>query len=106
MTQPYRIPDIFEGWRWKTSRNPHYEEARAESLAWFRSFEDFYRDNRDSIEGCDGSKSVLPILVYDDADRCRFGVVLFVAWGLPEANKGENLHGGQPIRKDTAHATH
>lgn len=57
MTVPYRIPDIFDGWRWKTSRNPHYEEAKAESLAWFRSFEDFYKENEDSIEGCDGSKS-------------------------------------------------
>lgn len=56
MTVPYRIPNIFEDWRWKTSCNPHYEEAKAESLAWFRSFEDFYKENEDGIHGGDGSE--------------------------------------------------
>ncbi len=37
----FRIPDTLTYWPWPRKINPHYEEVKAASDAWFRSFKAF-----------------------------------------------------------------
>ncbi len=37
----FRIPDTLTYWPWPRIINPHHEEVKASSEAWFRSFKAF-----------------------------------------------------------------
>ncbi|EMD35700.1 terpene cyclase, partial [Gelatoporia subvermispora B] len=51
----FRLPETLEGWPWPRRINPHYEEVKAESAAWFRSFNAFSTKAQRAFDLCDFS---------------------------------------------------
>ncbi|KAK0492607.1 terpenoid synthase [Armillaria luteobubalina] len=51
----FRIPETTTSWPWPRKINPHYEEVKAESEAWFRSFEAFTPEAQRAFDLCDYS---------------------------------------------------
>ncbi|SJK98686.1 uncharacterized protein ARMOST_01955 [Armillaria ostoyae] len=53
----FRLPETVANWPWPRKINPYYEEAKAESEAWFRSFEAFTPEAQRAFDRCDFSDS-------------------------------------------------
>ncbi|KAG7441663.1 terpenoid synthase [Guyanagaster necrorhizus] len=49
----FRIPDTLTYWPWPRRINPHHEEVKAASDAWFRSFKAFGQEAQRAYERCD-----------------------------------------------------
>ncbi|EJD05124.1 terpenoid synthase [Fomitiporia mediterranea MF3/22] len=47
------IPDMLANWPWKRAINPYYDEVKAESDAWFRSFKAFSERSQHAFDKCD-----------------------------------------------------
>ncbi|KAK0214397.1 terpenoid synthase [Armillaria fumosa] len=48
----FRIPDTLAYWPWPRTINPHYEEVKAASEAWFRSFKAFGPESQSAFDRC------------------------------------------------------
>jgi hypothetical protein len=57
MSNKYYIPDILENWKWPRVINPHFQEVKAASAAWARSFGAFSPKAQDAYDRCDFSTS-------------------------------------------------
>jgi len=53
MSNKYYIPDILENWKWPRVINPHFQEVKAASAAWARSFGAFSPKAQDAYDRCD-----------------------------------------------------
>ncbi|KAK0443679.1 terpenoid synthase [Desarmillaria tabescens] len=62
-----RLPDTLTYWPWTRRINPHYEEVKAASQAWFRSFRAFGPEAQLAFDRCDFS--LLCSLAYPTASR-------------------------------------
>ncbi|KAK0215217.1 terpenoid synthase, partial [Armillaria nabsnona] len=51
----FRLPDTLMYWPWPRRINPHYEEVKAASEAWFRSFKAFGPEAQRVFDHCDFS---------------------------------------------------
>ncbi|PBK94448.1 terpenoid synthase [Armillaria gallica] len=51
----FRIPDTLTYWPWPRRINPHYEEVKAASDAWFRSFKAFGPESQRAFDRCNFS---------------------------------------------------
>ncbi|KAI0050090.1 terpenoid synthase [Auriscalpium vulgare] len=49
----YSLPQTLAGWPWPRMINPHYEEVKAESRAWFHSLGAFEPNAQEAIDKCD-----------------------------------------------------
>ena len=49
------IPETLEDWPWLRVVNPHYEEVKCESNAWFKSFKLFNERSERAFDLCDPS---------------------------------------------------
>ena len=49
----YVIPNTMENWPWKRSINPHYEEVKAQSDDWLKSFRPFNEKSQVAFDRCD-----------------------------------------------------
>ncbi|KAK0220880.1 terpenoid synthase [Armillaria nabsnona] len=70
VTQPdvvFRIPDTLAYWPWPRRSNPHYEEVKAASEAWFRSFKAFGPRAQSAFDRC--NFSLLSSLAYPAATK-------------------------------------
>ncbi|EJD08331.1 terpenoid synthase [Fomitiporia mediterranea MF3/22] len=47
------LPDTLANWPWQRTINPHYEEVKAESDAWFHSFKAFSAESQYAFDKCD-----------------------------------------------------
>ncbi|KAI0041515.1 terpenoid synthase [Auriscalpium vulgare] len=65
----YRLPETLAGWPWPRMINPHYEEVKAESRAWFHSFRAFGPKSQDAFDKCDFW--LLASLSYPFLDKAR-----------------------------------
>ncbi|KAK0220872.1 terpenoid synthase [Armillaria nabsnona] len=63
----FRLPDTLVYWPWPRRINPHYEEVKAASAAWFRSFKAFGPESQRAFDHCDFS--LLCSLTYPTASR-------------------------------------
>ncbi|KAI0284091.1 terpenoid synthase [Russula brevipes] len=50
MSNKYYIPDILENWKWPRVINPHFQEVKAASAAWARSFGAFSPKAQDAYD--------------------------------------------------------
>ena len=48
--QELYLPDTLATWPWSRSINPHYEEVKAESAAWFRSYKAFSTQSQETFD--------------------------------------------------------
>ncbi|KAK0200184.1 terpenoid synthase [Desarmillaria ectypa] len=60
-----RLPDTLTYWPWSRRINPHYEDVKAASEAWFRSFRAFGPEAQGAFDCCDFS--LLSSLAYPTA---------------------------------------
>lgn len=51
--QSIRLPDTLANWPWPRTLNPHYEIVKAETDAWFRSFNALTPKALLAFEKCD-----------------------------------------------------
>ncbi|PBK67945.1 hypothetical protein ARMSODRAFT_1044001 [Armillaria solidipes] len=51
----FRLPNTLTHWPWPRRINPHYEEVKIASDAWFRSFKAFGPEVQRAYERCDSS---------------------------------------------------
>ncbi|PBK68860.1 terpenoid synthase [Armillaria solidipes] len=63
----FRLPETVANWPWPRKINPYYEEAKAESEAWFHSFEAFTPEAQRAFDRCDFS--LLASLAYTTATK-------------------------------------
>ncbi|SJL16467.1 uncharacterized protein ARMOST_19993 [Armillaria ostoyae] len=63
----FRIPDTLTYWPWPRRINPHYEEVKAASEAWFRSFKAFGPRAQSAFDCC--NFSLLCSLAYPTATK-------------------------------------
>ncbi|KAK0215212.1 terpenoid synthase [Armillaria nabsnona] len=63
----FRIPDTLAYWPWLRRSNPHYEEVKAASEAWFRSFKAFGPRAQSAFDHC--NFSLLCSLAYPTATK-------------------------------------
>jgi hypothetical protein len=47
------LPDTMANWPWPRAINPHYEEVKAVSNAWFESFNAFTPQSQIAFNKCD-----------------------------------------------------
>ncbi|CCM04071.1 uncharacterized protein FIBRA_06230 [Fibroporia radiculosa] len=47
------LPDTMAAWPWPRTINPYYEEVKAASNAWFRTFKAFNPDSQRAFDKCD-----------------------------------------------------
>ena len=50
------IPETLADWAWLRVINPHYEEVKRESNAWFKSFKPFNERSQYAFDLCDFGK--------------------------------------------------
>ncbi|KAK0443667.1 terpenoid synthase [Desarmillaria tabescens] len=78
----FRIPNTLTYWPWPRRINPHYEDAKAASEAWLRSFKMFGSETQSAFDHC--AFSLLASLVYPTATKehlrtgCDFMNFVFV----------------------------
>lgn len=53
MTGTFYIPTTMANWPWQRAINPHYEEMKAESNAWLRTFKPFNEKSQIAFDKCD-----------------------------------------------------
>ncbi|PBK94405.1 terpenoid synthase [Armillaria gallica] len=63
----FRIPDTLTYWPWPRKINPHYEEVKAASETWFRSFKAFEPRAQSAFDRC--NFSLLCSLAYPTATK-------------------------------------
>ena len=51
------LPNTMAHWPWPRAINPHYEEAKAASNAWFESFNPFTPQSQIAFDKCDFGKT-------------------------------------------------
>ncbi|KAH9940657.1 terpenoid synthase [Amylocystis lapponica] len=61
------LPATMQDWPWQRRMNPHFEEVKAESEAWFRSFNAFSPKAQRAFEKCDFCR--LASLAYPDITK-------------------------------------
>ena len=57
------LRDTMVHWPWPRAINPHYEEVKATSNAWFESFKPFTTQSQIAFNKCDFGKTAF-ILLY------------------------------------------
>ncbi|GBE78983.1 Delta(6)-protoilludene synthase [Sparassis crispa] len=67
MSVQFRLPETLNNWPWPRDINPYYEEVKAESAVWFRSFQAFSPERQSAFDRCDFS--LLASLAYPTASR-------------------------------------
>ncbi|KAI0052749.1 terpenoid synthase [Auriscalpium vulgare] len=67
MPEKFYIPNCLENWKWPRALNPYYEEVKAESAAWARSFGAFSPKAQHAYDRCDFNK--LACLAYPLLDK-------------------------------------
>lgn len=63
----FRIPNTLTYWPWPRIINPHYEEVKAASEAWFRSFKAFGPESQSAFDRC--NFSLLSSLAYPTSTK-------------------------------------
>lgn len=53
MTGTFYIPKTMANWPWQRAINPHYEEMKAESNAWLKTFKPFNEKSQIAFDKCD-----------------------------------------------------
>ncbi|KAI0066962.1 terpenoid synthase [Artomyces pyxidatus] len=73
MSEKFYIPNCLENWKWPRAINPYYEEVKAESAAWARSFGAFSPKAQHAYDRCDFN--LLACLAYPrlNKERARTG---------------------------------
>ncbi|KAL5510885.1 hypothetical protein ACEPAG_4642 [Sanghuangporus baumii] len=66
-TKLLHLPDTLANWPWPRTINPHYEAVKAESDAWFRSFNAFSTKSQYAFDKC--NFALLAALVYPYAPK-------------------------------------
>ncbi|KAK4185224.1 terpenoid synthase [Podospora australis] len=64
-----KVPDMLREWPYPRRLNPHYEQVKAEGLAWINQFRLFDPESQDAFNRCDFAK--LAMLAYQDHDLAR-----------------------------------
>jgi len=47
------LPETMAAWPWPRAINPYYEEVKAASNAWFKSFKPFTPESQRAFDKCD-----------------------------------------------------
>ncbi|KAK3337682.1 isoprenoid synthase domain-containing protein [Cercophora scortea] len=71
-----RIPDFLRDWPWQRSINPLYEQVRADSEAWVRSFGLFTPKSQAAFDRCKIAKLAALSYSYHDRTYLRLGTDL------------------------------
>lgn len=87
-TETIYIPDTMANWPWPRKVNPHYKQAKAESLAWIRSFKAFSARSQYAFEKGDfGQYPGSVPRTYPVTDG--LDLALLAALTYPRTSKGE-----------------
>lgn len=55
MTDTFYIPKTMDNWPWQRAINPHYDEMKAESDVWLKSFKPFNEQSQIAFDKGDTS---------------------------------------------------
>ena len=80
------LPDTMANWPWPREFNPHYEEVKAESDAWFESFKAFIPRSQLAFSKGEFGRQLLSM--FDGLFLTSVLIALLSALAYPRVSKG------------------